>query len=451
MFDIQQGVAIGLFVKEEDRKKTTKVQHSELWGFRKAKYAQLAEKDVETIKKKKIAPTTPFYLLIPQDTKLLPEYKEGWKLTTIFPENSVGIVTSRDNLIIRFTEPELRKKIKGFLDESITDEEAKEKYLTQKDKLPVKNARQELRDSNWSKSICRCLYRPFDYRMLLYHDSVIERSRREIMFNMLVDRNIGLIATRQVTSLDYCHVNASRYPIEYKSGSHDRNTQFFPLYLYPTPKKTGQQGLHEEEIKTRKPNLAPEFVAELEAKLKLTFIPDGQGDLKKTFGPQDVFYYIYAVLHSPTYRSRYAEFLKIDFPRVPLTSSKPLFRKLITKGKKLVELHLMESDKLADTTASGVDLNAHLELKNEVVKVTYDDRHKRVYINKGQYFSGVEPAVWNFHVGGYQVCHKWLKDRKGRKLNYDDITHYQKIVLALRETIRLMGEIDEAIPEWPIG
>ena len=111
----------------------------------------------------------------------------------------------------------------------------------------------------------------------------------------------------------------------------------------------------------------------------------------------------------------------------------------------------MESDKLADTTASGVDLNAHLELKNEVVKVTYDDRHKRVYINKFQYFEGVEPRVWNFHVGGYQVCHKWLKDRKGRKLNYDDITHYQKIVLALRETIRLMGEIDEAIPEWPIG
>ncbi len=235
-------------------------------------------------------------------------------------------------------------------------------------------------------------------------------------------------------------------------------TSVFPLYLYPTPipkkrahENAGQQGLHTEEIKTRKPNLAPEFIAELEAKLKLTFIPDGQGDLKKTFGPKDVFYYIYAVLHSPTYRSRYAEFLKIDFPRVPLTSSKPLFRKLVTKGKELTELHLMESDKLQDPTSSKVDLNAHPELKNEVVKVTYNEKHKRVYINKWQYFSGVEPKVWNFHVGGYQVCHKWLKDRKGRRLDYDDITHYQKIVIALRETIRLMESIDKTIGEWPIG
>ncbi|MCK4594591.1 hypothetical protein KAU45_08815 [bacterium] len=161
-----------------------------------------------------------------------------------------------------------------------------------------------------------------------------------------------------------------------------------------------------------------------------------------------MFYYIYAVLHSPTYRSRYAVFLKIDFPRVPLTDDKKLFHNLVSKGHDLVKLHLMESDRL-DPSKSGVDLEGPLDLGNEVEKLRYDEDKRRVYINKKQYFSGVEPDVWNFHVGGYQVCHKWLKDRKGRKLSYDDITHYQKIVIALKETISLMEQIDGILTPWP--
>ncbi|PJA28863.1 MAG: hypothetical protein CO189_03855, partial [candidate division Zixibacteria bacterium CG_4_9_14_3_um_filter_46_8] len=170
-----------------------------------------------------------------------------------------------------------------------------------------------------------------------------------------------------------------------------------------------------------------------------------------TFGPEDIFHYIYAVFHSPTYRSRYAEFLKIDFPRVPLTSNQTLFRTLCGLGKELVDLHLMEKH--------GPDLAGYpVDGSHQVEKVRYSEPGKcsaggRVWINDAQYFGNVSPEVWEFHIGGYQVCQKWLKDRKGRTLSYDDQTHYQYIVSALSETIRIMSEIDQAIDQhggWPI-
>ena len=173
----------------------------------------------------------------------------------------------------------------------------------------------------------------------------------------------------------------------------------------------------------------------------MKFIPDGKGNLKKTFGPEDIFHYIYAVFHSPTYRIRYGEFLRIDFPRLPLTSNVALFSKLCKRGKELVNLHLMESfgKKLVNFPKKGSDIV-------EYVKFESDSGHKAtVQINGDQYFEGVPEEVWNFHIGGYQVAHKWLKDRKDRKLSFDDIEHYGQIISALSETIRLMKEVDEVI------
>jgi predicted helicase len=169
--------------------------------------------------------------------------------------------------------------------------------------------------------------------------------------------------------------------------------------------------------------------------------------LAQTFGPEDVFHYLYAVLHAPTYRTRYADFLKIDFPRVPLTSDAELFRRLCAAGAELVALHLMERH--------GPALCGYPEAGDNVVEtVRYTAENGRVWINQTQYFEGVPPAAWAFHIGGYQVCQKWLKDRKGRALSYDDLQHYQRIVAALAETIRLMAEIDAAIDEsggWPLS
>jgi hypothetical protein len=199
----------------------------------------------------------------------------------------------------------------------------------------------------------------------------------------------------------------------------------------------------------------------------LVFISDGEGDVQQTVGPEDIFHYIYAVLHSPTYRTRYADFLKTGFPRIPLTSNVALFRTLAQKGRELVSLHLLESPALAKpiTRYPVVGPNAidpgfprYVAAGEPSPEDGKPVEAGRVYINKGdakagvrgQYFEGVAREVWEFWVGGYQPCQKWLKDRRGRTLSNDDIEHYEKIVVALQRTIRLMSEIDAAIPRWPI-
>jgi predicted helicase len=261
---------------------------------------------------------------------------------------------------------------------------------------------------------------------------------------MLTGENMGLVTTRQVTSLNFGHVLCSSTAIEMKTCSHDRGTNLFPLYLYPQ-----NDNLFDAVEEGRRPNLSPEFVAELSERLGLAFVPDGRGDLAASFGPEDVFYYAYAVFHSPEYRERYAEFLKRDFPRLPLTSDRALFATLAEKGAELAGLHLMTSPAL-EAFVTRFPEGGTNEVENMSASKRYDSANERVYINKEQYFEGVPEEVWEFRVGGYQVLDKWLKDRKGRTLSYEDIRHYQKIVVALSETRRLMAEVDGIIPGWPL-
>jgi len=286
---------------------------------------------------------------------------------------------------------------------------------------------------------------------------------------MLAGENLGFITTRQTR--DKWDILATRHICGHKScAAYDINS-LFPLYLYPAPAENSsrQKSLSSADWPPGKdgrvPNLSPEFVADFAEKLGLEFVPDGRGDREATFGPEDVFDYIYAVFHSPSYRERYAEFLKIDFPRVPPTSDLSKFRRLVKLGGELVALHLLESPLLGQpTTRYPVVGDNRVEkgypkyfAPGEVEPGSKGGggdgailEAGRVYINKSQYFEGVPSEVWEFQVGGYQVCDKWLKDRRGRQLSYDDLTHYQKVVVALQETIRLMEEVDEAIPGWPI-
>jgi predicted helicase len=229
----------------------------------------------------------------------------------------------------------------------------------------------------------------------------------------------------KVAAFNHCvatNLLTDAFVLEIKDGA-----TTLPLYLYPTE----GEGQHI----TREPNLSPDFLKAIAG--KLGYQPT----------PEDIFHYIYAVLHSPTYRTRYAEFLKRDFPRVPLTSDRKLFQALAAKGAELVALHLLESPSLQGPPVVRFDRGNG----NLVEKVRYDEARQRVYINKEQWFEGVKPEVWNFHIGGYRVCEKWLKDRKGRPLIFADIAHYQKVVKALGETIRLMAEIDGLIREWPLS
>ena len=423
VFDIQQGVAILLAIKLKRRtgkpKAPARVFHAELWGRREiheveqligGKYHWLWQNTSGTTPWKELSPSTPFYLFRPQDTELIEEYEKGWSMTEAMPVNTVGIVTGQDAATIAFTGPEAIM------------------LATRHGLSP--------------QVVHPLLYRPFDIRHLVYDKKVVTRSRQDVMRHMIRGQNIALIATRQTR--DGWHVFATDCLMGHKSmAAFDINT-LFPLYLYPNGELPDGLFAHDNG---RVPNLSTRFIKVVLAKLGVQFITDRRGNLRKTVGPEDIFHYAYAVFYSPTYRSRYAEFLKIDFPRLPLTSDVKMFRALAAKGAELVALHLLESPKLEDFLTDWP-----VKGDNVVEKVQYTDNDKRVWINKTQYFGGVPKAVWEFHIGGYQVCQKWLKDRKGRKLTYEDTQHYQKIVVALNETIRLMQDIDEVIRQhgdWP--
>jgi predicted helicase len=436
VFDIQQGVAIGIFIKEQHKNNNKKVYYADVWGMRDSKYKELFESDVTSTNWQELKPIAPYFFFVPKDFSLQEEYERGWLLTDVFKGVS-GIETKRDAFAIDFNRNTLVERIGDFVDCDCAIEEIKDRYSLRDNEWNVAEAREALRaDRSWEGSFVPCLYRPFDIRNIIYSDVILARTRG-ILMDSMNKPNLGLIAARQ-TKEDFAILAAPCVCTHKIVTVYDRSFMF-PLYLYPAKNEMQFDG------GKRRPNLNPEFINDVSDKLGLTFIEDGQGDLEQTFGPEDVFNYAYAVFHSPIYRTRYAEFLKIDFPRLPLTSDKALFKALAEKGAELASLHLMESSILNKSITKYPITGS-----NEVEKLSYDDNNQRIYINKAQYFEGVPTEIWNFHIGGYQVCEKWLKDRKGRSLTYDERVHYQKIIVALKETIRLMKEIDELIPGWPL-
>ena len=468
VFDIQQGVAIGIFVKTPEKNGPAKVYHSELWGRREEKYQSLLDASVNTTEWVQLEPQSPFYLFIRQDVRLKAEYQQGWRVTEIHPINVLGFQTHRDHFAINFDQNNIYERLLNLRNESLSNEVLREQYKLRDNRdWKLSHSRKLLQqDPNWDRHILRCLYRPFDWRWCYFSKAVMDYPRRELMDNVKNLDNICLLSSRQQAVPGYRHSWVSNVPANdcvISTTSREAN-QVFPLYLYPTTdgKSSRQKSLDSAEWPPGKdgrvPNLSPEFVADFAKKLGLEFVSDGKGDLESTFGPEDVFCYIYAVFHSPTYRERYAEFLKIDFPRVPLTSDPDLFRRLCALGADLTALHLLEAPQLSESITcypipgdNLVDRPKYFAPGDCLPKKKEALEAGRVYINKTQYLEGVDPEVWEFQVGGYQVCAKWLKDRKGRKLSYDDLTTYQRIVVALKETIRLMAKIDEAIPEWPMG
>ncbi|MDD5268350.1 MAG: hypothetical protein PHO08_14685 [Methylococcales bacterium] len=470
VFDIQQGVAIGVFVKEPisptpsakvtmlyspiptaEGAKTRGISHAGLYGLRTRKYQRLTAKGIQSTDWKKLHPKTPFYLFSPQNESLRDEYENGWNITEAMRINVLGFQTHRDDFAIDLDESALRHRIVNLRSEEFTDEELLEKYnLQENQNWKLGKARKLLRQIiTWEKHFIKCLYRPFDVRWCYLDTVAMDRPRPELQEHVAGKDNCCLLLIRQMQdTIPYSHVLTSRYIAQDRSFTCSRGAAtVFPLYVYP---KTNKTDLFDDEPTEapcgRRPNLDTAFISAFASALNLAFTPEGKGDLNTYFGPEDVFGYVYAVFHSPTYRTRYAEFLRIDFPRLPITRSLELFRELSKLGGELVSLHLLESPKINQfiTQFTGEGDNSIPK------KPTY--KEGAVWINASQRFENVPEAVWNFHVGGYQVCEKWLKDRKGRRLNEDDIAHYQKIVVALNETIRLMREIDAVIAlhgGWP--
>ena len=458
VFDIQQGVAIGLFIRSPRPvreglgvRAECRVHHAELWGERKGKYQWLLENEIESTKWWRIEPQAPCYLFALQDVDLLGEYEQGWKINEIMPVNSVGIVTARDDLTIHWSPEEVWKTVNDFA--SLLPEAAREKYQLGKDAQDwkVSLAQEDLKAGRGlsKENIIPILYRPFDVRYTYYTGQsrgFICRPRPEVMPNMLVGKNRALSTTRSIEiGRGWEHIFCSSYVTQHHTVSIKEVNYIFPLYCHNSLQKNDL--LKSEKPEYHQPNFTSFFLAELGKNLNFSVIQDGQGDLQTTVGPEDVFHYAYAVFHSPTYRSRYAAFLKIDFPRLPLTSNQTLFRRLCNLGAELTALHLLERDAPAITSYPVAGTN-------RVDTVRYaeptDTAPGWVWINTAQYFQGIPPEVWNFHIGGYQVLSKWLKDRKGRVLNFDDLIHYQRIAAALQRTLQIQQQIDEAIGEWPI-
>ncbi len=450
VFDIQQGVAIALLIKSPGRvgfspphnvglkadlpnHKTCKTYHADVWGQRDDKYNYLEQNDIKTIKWQEIQPKSEFYFFIQRDEALEGTYNQYMKITDVFPVNGVGMTTARDKFVIDLNKNKLLNRIRLFKNSKDSDDILHQGFSINKKKgwsiRKAWNMLQDMSNAEMEDLIVPVLYRPFDTRWIFYHDSVVWRTVKRIMQHMLAGDNLGLITSRLTKGETFKHAQVTQNISEVivMSPKTSNNGFLFPLYLYPdTDKKHLFSQLAEHQHKT--PNINPALVNTLTTAYK------------KSPTPEEIFYYIYAVLYANTYRTKYAEFLKTDFPRVPFTNSYKLFIEMGKSGKRLVDLHLLKSPDLESPIAKFQGSG-----DNKVEKPIYEDN--RVYINKEQYFEGVEPALWEYQVGGYQVLSKWLKDRKRRSLSLDDIKHYCRMASALSATITIQTEIDTLYPE----
>ena len=466
VFDIQQGVAIGIFVKRKNGRATkpATVRHAELWGPRREKYDWLNRSDVGRTKWRRLEPNSPHYFFVPRNGKLRAEYEAWPRLTDVFARSVAGIITARDHFAVDFDDESLLGRIGVFRDPARSDSDIRNEFFAGKGSARYPSgdtrswklaaARQTARnDSDWLNRTRDILYRPFDVRRVYYAPWIVDWPRSKLMPTVFAEDNITLCTTRSVEiGRGWEHVLCSRHMIQHHTVSLKEVNYVFPTYLYPQATADfGAAGGWPTGKHGRRPNLKPDGVELLSTALGMEFVADGRGDLKKTFGPENIIHYAYAVFHCPTFRSRYAELLKIDFARLPLTSDKKLFARLCELGEELVGLHLVERVPTPRATYPREGSNLVERTGKNAYKPPTDQAPGRVYVNKDQYFENVPPEVWEFHVGGYQVCQKWLKDRKGRTLSFEDIEHYRKVTEAIRQTIRLMAEIDAAIPGWPLS
>jgi hypothetical protein len=389
VFDIQQGVAIMIAIKTGKKKQgdLAALYKQDIFGKRENKFEKLDSLDLDKKNYEEIEPSEPSFLFKSMDMSLEKEYKDGFSTANLFLQNSVGIVTAKDAVFIADNRDSLEAQINAFFETN------------------------KIIKSVESEKIQKISYRPFDSKFVYYDVSLLERAREKVMKNFQKD-NIGLISVRQVAEdQGFNHIFVSDSIVESRMTLSNKGICYvYPMYLYDN-----------NSVKTS--NLNQEIVDQIEQTVGKTT-------------PEDIFDYIYASLHSPSYREKYKEFLKIDFPRVPFPQDAGQFKKLVAKGKELQELHLMESPLLNKHAIS------YPEEGNDVIE-KIDFRDGRVYINASQYFGNVPEIAWNFYIGGYQPAQKWLKDRKDRVLANENIEHYQKIIIGLIETNRIMKEIDK--------
>jgi predicted helicase len=436
VFDIMQGVSINIFVKtgKKNIDELGSVSHFDVFGKREFKYDFLTSNSIHSIPFSSLTIEKPYFFFVPKSNLGHENYEKGIKITDLFPLNTSGMVTANDKLSIFMTETELINTTNRILSASNPYEEFK---IEDSRRVSKETRLLELKEAS-KKGAVRVNYKPFDIQFM-YHtknnEHWINSPRNEVMQHFLLGSNVGLVVARQCSD-DWKYVFCTDVINVFNlTGTAGRlgSGNTFPLYVYN--QSNGQQTI--DQSANRTPNLNSEIIREFSKCIDLTYTWEKE-TTNETFAPLDILDYVYAILHSPTYRETYKEFLKIDFPRVPYPKDKVTFWQLVKLGGELRQVHLLESP-VVDKPISKYPISG----TNIIGKPKYENG--KVMINDTQYFEDVPEVAWNFYIGGYQPAQKWLKDRKDRELQIDDIRHYMKIIVALSETDRLMKEIDKII------
>lgn len=430
VFDIQQGVCIVLGIHKGTRKSTPEVYHADLYGLRNRKYEWLNRHSLEDIAFERLLPESPQFFFVPKDLKTGEEYlsSDFFGIDELFNISSVGFVSARDGLCIQDTYDQMHHVVSDF--SSLNSEVARSKYNLKNDVRDWQVAWAQ-RDINIRKKkngdidesyICEVSYRPFDQRYTYYTGESRGFQcypRYETLSNMKSGDNLALCTTKVLkASKNWHHVFVADKPLDscYVSNKTSEITYAFPLYIKKNARKF--------------PNFDQKVIDRFSKAIGEAFCSNGG-----ILNAESIFGYIYAYLHSQTYRNRYLEFLKIGFPRIPYPTSQSVFNELSRLGQDLIELHLEKNKVNACNIAANIQNN---------VVTSADYKSGRVYINKTSWFE-VPETIWQFEIGCYQIAMKWLKDRKGKALTGADIEHYKQIISRLSETQRIMKEVDVLI------
>lgn len=431
VFDIQQGVSINIFVKTGRKAKgaLAEVYHADVYGRRQAKYDYLLANDIRSIAFEKVSPTAPFYFLMPKDETGREEYSRGFSINELMPINVTGIVSMGDTFAYADSQNILIDRLTNFLNTEYSANKLNLLFGLGKNYADfVLQSKKSLKID--SDKIVPIVYRPFDIKWTIFDNKVLWRPRTKVMQHFIDGDNIGLVIARQAITNNWSHVLATKDIVDNRIFYSNKGISICcPLYIYD----------HQSE---RTPNIDTDIVKKIAKAAHLEFEAEKSGD-KDKFAPIDLIDYIYAILHSPVYREKYKEFLKVDFPRVPYPKGAEHFRRMSAIGSELRRIHLMEHPALSELiTQYPITGN------NTVEKIRWellpDGRTGRIWINAEQYFDNVPITAWELYIGGYQPAQKWLKDRIGKMLSYDNIMHYQRIIKVLIMTDALMAETDKS-------
>lgn len=440
VFDIMQGVAIIIALKRREAggtKKLASVFHGDLWGDREAKYQRLWDSTTGELAAQDVSPETAPWRFKPTDKALEAAYQAGFSVADLFSANgrpAPGIVTTHDEFAISWSAAEAAEKVERLLS-TANEAEARQQFrLCSQSQWNYAAAKSALADGTWRQAIKPIAYRPFDTRFTVYNAHVAVHRRDRVMHHFLAGPDIGLATARSNKNPIPDHFFVTGTISETKFAESSTQSVNLPLYLYPAEEDLDQ---------SNRINFDPQLYARIRKAAGLTgalSAPDGTDTFRRLAGearPDEVkvFDYIYGVLYCPAYRQTYAEFLKSNFPRVPFPPSPEVFGAVSAKGEELRRLHLMEDPAIGETPYPFDG-----DGDSVVDKARFDAG--RIWINTTQYFNNVPAVVWSFPIGGYQPAQKWLKDRKGRALGWDEIRHYQKIIKILVETDRIMHEIN---------